>query len=86
MNGWDQERLRRVEERLDALEGKATKGVYWLIECAFDGGRPEYYCAPTEWCTNPYHAHKFKTRAEAEAVSAPMTTIGTRSVTEHEWS
>jgi hypothetical protein len=57
----------------------------WIIECAFEGGRPDYYCGAAVWCNNPYHAHKFKTREDAEAVSASMKTIGRRKVVEHSW-
>jgi hypothetical protein len=57
----------------------------WLIECSFEGGTPDYYCAPGDWCSNPNHAHKFPSREEAEAVSATMQTIGERRVCEHQW-
>jgi hypothetical protein len=59
--------------------------IAWLIECSFEGGRPDYYCGPAVWCNNPNHAHKFPTKEAAEARSAEMATIGTRQVVEHSW-
>lgn len=80
--------LEAIQRRLRALKTRQPEpflGVAWLIECSFKRSAPDYYCAPAVWCNNPYHAHKFKTREEAEAVSAPMTTIGDRRVVEHSW-
>jgi hypothetical protein len=85
-----QHTLEILRDRLQALESQATRdhsfrGIAWLIECSFQGGKPDYYCGPAEWCSNPYHAHKFKTREEAEAVSAEMATLGDRRVADHSW-
>lgn len=66
-------------------EPLSSETVAWLIECAFEGGRPDYWCGPSEWCNNPYHAHKFQTKEAADKVSDQMTTIGGRRVTEHSW-
>lgn len=80
--------LEIIRDRLRALEAHrdpSFHGVAWLIECSYDGSRPDYYCSPAVWCNNPFHAHKFKTQKEAEAVSSKMTTIGERRVTEHSW-
>lgn len=83
--------LEVIRDRFQALElqthrARPFRGVAWLIECSYGGGRPEYYCGPAEWCSNPYHAHKFPTKEDADKISDAMTTIGNRSVTEHSWS
>jgi hypothetical protein len=82
--------LQNIRGALEDLDRRiqrthAARGIRWLIECSFEGGRPEYYCGPREWCSNPYHAHKFLTKGEADEVSNAMTTIGDRRVTEHSW-
>ena len=83
------ESLEIIRDRLRKLEGHEVqpfKGTAWLIECAWEGGAPQYYCGPAEWCSNPFHARKFGSREEAEVISEAMTTLGTRKVTEHSWS
>jgi len=81
------ETLEIIRERLCALEarGQPYHGITWLIECFYGGSPPDYYCAPAVWCNNPWHARKFQSREEAEAVSSKMTTIGDRRVVEHVW-
>jgi len=85
-----QRTLETIRDRFQALEAQAKrthplKGIAWLIECSYGGGSPEYYCGPAEWCSNPYHAHKFPTKEAADLVSDTMTTIGDRRVAEHSW-
>ena len=86
------ETIEVIRDRLRALEAHVTlasqpyRGIAWLIESHFEGAPPDYYCGPASWCSNPNHAFKFKTKEEADAVSAGMTTIGRRSVVEHDWS
>jgi hypothetical protein len=62
-----------------------TDETAWLIECSFEGGRPDYYCGPGVWCNNSHHAYKFPTKEAAETRSNEMRTIGTRRVAEHSW-
>lgn len=76
----DYEKLRVAYE---AMQPPVKATVAWLIECSYEGGRPEYYCAPAVWCSNHAHAHRFATKADAEERSAEMATIGDRSVVEH---
>lgn len=57
--------------------------IAWLIEC---GSPADYWCAPGDWCSNPNHAHKFATEAEAKAVTVGMRTMEPVRVCEHQWT
>jgi hypothetical protein len=46
----------------------------WLIECGLVGSNTDsYYCGEGDWCSNPNHAHKFATEAEAATKASTMT-------------
>lgn len=89
-NVYYQKTLTNIRAALEDLDNRTKrihpfKGVAWLIECSYKGVAPDYYCGPAQWCSNPFHAYKFASREDAEAVSAGMTTIGDRRVADHSW-
>ena len=56
----------------------------WLIELDDPIGNTLYFCADGDWCSNPNHAHKFRTAAEAETKRSAMRTRASRAC-EHQW-
>ena len=83
MDGWEQAALSRLEDRVTQLERRAKSGTWWLIEC---GSPATYFCGDGDWCSNPNHAHRFATQAEAKERSSVMTTMEPVRVCEHQWA
>jgi hypothetical protein len=73
-----------LEQRVKALEDQArgVDKVAWLIEV----GRPViYYLRSGDWCSNPNHAHRFATEAEALEVIKGLQCMEPPRACEHSW-
>jgi hypothetical protein len=57
----------------------------WLIE--LPSTSTLYWCGPSDWCSNPNHAHKFDTEQEALEVMNEMCVMidGQPRVCGHSW-
>lgn len=63
----------------DTIEPRA----YWLIECGFPA---TYFRRNGDWCSNPNHARRFRSQAEALEKSNTLRTMEPIRVVEHSWS
>lgn len=57
----------------------------WLIETDDPVGVTLYFCHDGDWCSNPNHAHKFQSAAQAKTKLVSMHTPKNFRVAEHEW-
>lgn len=59
--------------------------IAWLIETDDPMGVTLYFCNVGDWCSNPNHAHKFASAAEAATQLREMRNPLNFRIAEHEW-